>query len=97
MKTKLMNRTLSGVAAIVAAFLATMPVPAQAEHDRGEIVTRDKNGNPVYRYQLQQCGVEYEHRAHWFSTPRSSHDHYCDGSPHRHSDNGGGGGYKPRY
>ena len=85
MKTKLMKRTLSGVAAFVAAFLATMPVPVQAAHDRDEIVTRDKNGNPVYRYQLQQCGVEYQHRAHWFSTPKSSHDHYCDGSSHRHT------------
>ncbi len=90
MKTKLLKKILSGVTALAAALLATMPMPVQAEHDRGEIVTRDKNGNPVYRYQLQQCGVEYEHRAHWFSTRSSSHDHYCDGTPHRHSGSTGG-------
>lgn len=90
MKTKLMRITLPGVAALVAAFLATLPVPVQAAHDRDEIVTRDKNGAPVYRYQLQQCGVEYEHRAHWFSTRSSSHDHYCDGTPHNHRGSGSG-------
>ena len=94
MKTKRMKRTLSGVAALIAALLAAMPVPAQAAHERGDVVARDRNGNPVYRYQLMQCGVEYEHRAHWFETPRSDHDHYCDGSAHRHYNSGS---RRPRY
>lgn len=89
MKTKLMKIALPVAVALITALLAAMPVPAQAEHDRGQVVTRDRNGNPVYDYQLMQCGVEYQHRAHWFSTPRSSHDHYCDGSPHRHEEDTG--------
>ena len=58
---------------------------AGAEHDsRYDVVARDRNGEPVKRYQLQHCGGEYEHRSHWYNSHHSKHAHWCPGGFHPH-------------
>ena len=66
-------------------FFGILMPTTSAKHDRRyEIVARDRNGEPVKRYQLQHCGNEYDHRSHWYKTRQSNHEHWCPGGPHQH-------------
>lgn len=47
-----------------------------------EIVAQDARGNPVYRRDVQHCGIDYDHAPHWYRT--RGHEHWCPGGPHRH-------------
>lgn len=89
---KIPTLLLTMLAAVFAALLSSCSVEeglflpnAAAEHDsRNDIVARDRNGEPVRRYQLGHCGVEYEHRSHWYGSHHSEHGHWCPGGRHQH-------------
>ena len=79
-----MKKTAIATAACAALLFGLFLPNAGAEHDsRYDIVARDRNGEPVKRYQLQHCGNDHDHRSHWYKS-HGDHSHWCPGGPHEH-------------